>query len=64
LESTDDDILGNMNILPNEQDSFLRFPVSRVNVDICVSFDPDVISNMDIPGPVDHHSGFDVDIFP
>jgi hypothetical protein len=44
--------------------SRILHPLSPVKVDVRIPFDPDTVPDVNIAGPVDHHSGLNIDIFP
>jgi hypothetical protein len=44
--------------------SRILHPLSPVNVDVRIPFDTDTVPDVNIPGPVDHHSGLNIDILP
>jgi len=63
VTSADDAALRDDHIISDKKNPFLRVPVLWVEVNAGVSIHSDVISEMHISGPVDHHPRCDVDIF-
>jgi hypothetical protein len=63
VEGADDGPFGDVRVFSDEQDAFFGMLVSWMDIDVRIPFDSDVIADVNIPRPVDHHSGFDIDIF-
>jgi hypothetical protein len=64
VAGADNAALGDDHIVPNEKQSLFRILIPRMKVDARVSLDPDMVSQMNIPWPVDYHAKLDIDILP
>jgi hypothetical protein len=52
-----------MGVLPDKQDPFFRILVLWMDIDVRIPFDSNTVSDVNIPGTVDHDSRLDIDVF-